>query len=390
MSLVFQSLVFQSIVLALIVALVGSQGLLLSPILPDIAASFEVSIPTAAYAMAAYSGAIAVSAFFLARFIDVVGPAWMARGALVVIALGLIITSSATNFTLLMIGQIFNGLACGILLPCAYTLGALIAPKGHEALYTGRVLSGWGIAMVLGVPFSAFIADQLHWRQAFVILAIVALLALIMVWMSVSTTLGERRPRPAPVSFVALSWPRVTRLLIICFAFMASFYGVYAFLGAHVRETLNLEAGGAALFVFAYGLGFGLASFADGFIDRLGAGRVLAPTFAGLFVIYALLPLTLEQLWIGLVFTFVWGYINHFGINLIISQLVAAKPDRRGEVLGFYSTATYVASMVGTGVLNLVYGEYGFAPLSWIAAGLMALSVAVWIIRPNKGMLASR
>lgn len=92
------------------------------------------------------------------------------------------------------------------------------------------------------------------------------------------TVLLPRTVRPAAeerLGLLALLRQRdVPQLLLICLAFMAAFHGVYAFIGEHVRATLDLPAGHAGLIVLTCGLGFGAAGLGDGWLDRLGPDRV--------------------------------------------------------------------------------------------------------------------
>ncbi len=78
----------------------------------------------------------------------------------------------------------------------------------------------------------------------------------------------------------ALGRPGVPSLLAACLLFMTAFYGVYAYLGDHVRGLLGLSATRAGWVVLAYGAGFGLAAFADRAVDRVGPDRLLAPALA--------------------------------------------------------------------------------------------------------------
>src|SRR3546814_17137424 len=66
------------------------------------------------------------------------------------------------------------GLAAGVVLPTTYALAGDLAPQDLRSRAVGRVIVGWSVAMVLGVPAAALLAEQLGWRGAYAIIAGVA------------------------------------------------------------------------------------------------------------------------------------------------------------------------------------------------------------------------
>ncbi|MDT9096698.1 MFS transporter, partial [Escherichia coli] len=83
--------------------------------------------------------------------------------------------------------------------------------------------------------------------------------------------------------------------------------------------------------------GFGGAAFLDRFIDRFGAARLLPRILAAVAAVYAAM-VAASGSWTGMVaVVFLWGTMNHFGLNVLIARLTALDPARRGAMMGFYS-----------------------------------------------------
>ena len=57
---------------------------------------------------------------------------------------------------------------------------------------------------------------------------------------------------------------------MVCGVYMMAFYGLYAYLGTHLRTELGVATWVAGLAPLVYGLGFGAAAWVDPVIDRLG------------------------------------------------------------------------------------------------------------------------
>ncbi|MGF1475773.1 MAG: MFS transporter [Geminicoccaceae bacterium] len=363
-------------ILVLAIVIVGSNSLLLSPILPDLARDFGTEPETVALAISAYGLATALSAALFGRQIDRLGARLALIGALAVIALAMIKSAFAPHWAWLVFAQAIAGLGAGVALPATYTLATALAPKGYETRWLGRVLTGWSISLVAGIPTAALIADHLGWRSAYVLLAFLAALACIAVFL---TMRGETEPHAtAPQAFWSpLSVPTVKSLLLVCAAYMVAFYGVYAYLGDHLRSETGGGAGAIGLIVLGYGLGFGLGGLGDGILDRWGTRRLFPLCLAAIAAVYAVLGLLHDSIALVTAIAFAWGVANHFGLGALLVLLGEADPRRRGAILGLNSAVTYIGASLGTWSFGLIYGAVGFQPLPVIACLLLVAAACL-------------
>lgn len=360
---------FAVLALALGIAAIGSNSLLLSPILSEVASSLGASPVRVSWASAAYGGTTALSAFLLAPRIDRLGLRRAVMLGLAALIAATAASALAPHWLWLVAAQGLAGLGAGIALPATYALASVVAPPGQEAKTLGRVLTGWAVSLVAGIPIAAFIADQLGWRAAFVAVALAAGSAIAGI---AGLPAGAATPAATRTGVLApLSYRGVPRLLMVCLGFMAAFYGVYAFLGDHVRMLLGLSTAQAGLIVLVYGLGFGLASLGDGLVDRFGPRRIFPLAMLGVGILYAAMVPGAQHFAVIAVLAGLWGFCNHFGLNIMVLLLVQARPEERGAVLGLNSAVTYLASLAGVAVAGLVYDQAGFGPLALGAAGLM-------------------
>ena len=359
------------------IAVIGSNSLALSPILTDVAQSLSATPVQVARANAAYGGATAVSALLLGPTVDRVGARRILVAAMAVMALAMLASAAATGWAMLAAAQGLAGLAAGLALPATYAYATSAAAPGREAETMGRVLGGWSISLVVGVPLSAFIAGTAGWRASYVLLA--ALLAVAGAgFLRLRETPAAARTRGGDMSLLpALRTPAVPALLAICFAYMTAFYGVYAYLGDHLRQALDISPGTAGLVVLAYGAGFGLAGFGDRMVDRLGPPRLLPMTLVALSLVYGLMIPAASSLPALAALAFCWGFVNHFGLNIIVLLLGRASDARRGAVLALNSAVSYAGALVGAGLFGAVYERAGFLLVAVLAAGCLAGALAV-------------
>ncbi|NGT15429.1 MFS transporter [Achromobacter insolitus] len=355
------------------VSVVGSNGLALSPILSDVARSYSTSPLTISTAISAYGAATAASAFFLASRIDRIGIRRSLLGAMAALIMALVLSACAPHWIVLTLAQALAGAAAGVILPAAYGSASLIAPPGQEARTLGRVIAGWSVSLVAGVPLSALISDAVGWRATYGTLAPCAAIAVLGL-----RKLPERRvANPAPLRLARLlaplSYRDVPALLLGCLAFSSAFYGVYAFLADHVRSVLALSAGQVGFIAFAYGAGFLVAGVAGApLIERLGPRRALPLALGIIALVYVGLLPAAHALAAVLAIAALWGAASQLSLNLLVLLLSRARPDERGAVLGLNTCTTYLGASVGTAVAGTIYTHAGFDALGLAAACALA------------------
>lgn len=355
------------------VSVVGSNGLALSPILSDVARSYSTSPLTISTAISAYGAATAASAFFLASRIDRIGIRRSLLGAMAALIVALVLSACAPHWIVLTLAQALAGAAAGVILPAAYGSASLIAPPGQEARTLGRVIAGWSVSLVAGVPLSALISDAVGWRATYGTLALCAAIAVLGL-----RKLPERRvANPAPLRLARLlaplSYRDVPALLLGCQAFSSAFYGVYAFLADHVRSVLALSAGQVGFIAFAYGAGFLVAGVAGApLIERLGPRRALPLALGIIALVYVGLLPAAHALAAVLAIAALWGAASQLSLNLLVLLLSRARPDERGAVLGLNTCTTYLGASVGTAVAGTIYTHAGFDALGLAAACALA------------------
>lgn len=369
--------------LTLAIATVGLQALMVAPLLTDMARDLAVGPATIGRANGLYGIGVAVAALLSAPRLDT----WPRRRVLAraLAALGLALAGCALAADALMLSAAMAacGLAAGVVLPTTYALAGDLAPQALRSRAIGRVIVGWSVAMVLGVPAAALLAEQLGWRGAYAFIASVAGIAALAV---LSLPEGARPQGTGLVPYrVALAQPGVVRLLAMTLAYMMAFYGCYTFLTDHLRAGEELGPSLGGWISLGYGLGFGLAVVGDGLLDRWGPWRVAAPSFLLLAGLMLLLPLAAAQSPSAVVaLSLPWGVVNHFGLNVLVSLLSSGEPALRGAVMGLYSGVTYLAHFVAGAGLGLVYAEAGFAAVAMLAAAALAIAaIMVFLHKEN-------
>ncbi|MFY0659931.1 MAG: MFS transporter [Shimia sp.] len=372
-------------VLMCAIGVVGSNSLVLSPIAADVAGAFEGKAASdVMQASAVYGGTTAMSALFLAPRADQIGLKRALILALVILVAALTASALAPSLVVLTLAQGVAGIGAGLALPATYGLAADVAPKGQESATLGKVLTGWTLSLVAGVSFAAVLADMLHWRSVFILMTLMSGGLIVLIW---KMRVAER-PATAIISpFRAFRVPGLLPVLLAVVAFMSAFYGLYAYLGAHITTELGYSTGVAGFAALTYGVGFGVVAPLDRLIDRFGATKAAPIVFAALLLVYLLMASLAGQGVAIFVVCLLWGAVNHLGLNILVGQLTALSPSQRGAILGIYSATTYVAMFVGTAAFRPVFEAQGFAVAAILSAVCIAPALvgALWALRRSRG-----
>jgi MFS transporter, DHA1 family, inner membrane transport protein len=156
------------------IAAVGLQALMISPLLTDIGSSLGFGPKELGLASGAYGAGVAVMALLSAPRLG----RWPKRTAIQLafgaMALGLGLCALASDWRVLALGQLVSGAAAGVIIPGTYALTADITAQHLRSQAIGRVLFGWSVALVGGVPLAAALGDLMDWRTTFAIVAAVS------------------------------------------------------------------------------------------------------------------------------------------------------------------------------------------------------------------------
>lgn len=365
--------------LTLGVTAIGVEGLVISPVLGDLAGTFDASPAQAGWAVSAYGLALAGAAPIVGLWGDRVPRLVLLRAALGLFVLAGLLCALANSLGALVAARALCGAAAGAFLPACYAyVGDCTAFADR-----GRVMAGWSLALTLGIPVGGLIAQWWGWRLAFVA---VALLAAVAAW-RVDRMPAAPLPRPSsplspppdpaslPLSAAGSDpgWrPRLERaalpLLALNFFDMLSFYGVYTFLGVTVQARLQLGSGGFALFVACYGLGLMASTLNAGVLDRFGKTQVLRGALLLLACLLLLLapatghPTTLAAAMLC------WGALQGLAQTGTATLLTQVSERARGLAMACLSCTTYLAVSLGSFGGGWVLTHHGFDALARGAA----------------------
>ncbi|WP_254211926.1 MFS transporter [Streptomyces sp. ADI95-16] len=380
---------------------VGSEELVVSPLLVDMATSFDTTVAVMALSVSAYGVSTAIGALLFAPLGDRFSRRLSLTIGMAAFVSGTLMCAFATGPGLFFTGRALAGLATGAFVPTAYAfVGDHIAYR-HRAKAMGILVSSWSISLVLGVPMGSFIGQWANWRWTFGMLSVLGVfVACVLLMTRVGAgpaTDGVPPPAtapdtaPAPVSSQrwiqsaarAFLAPKVSLYVLATFLNMLGFYGMYTFLGSALQYRFGDGSSMTGIMILLYGLGFATSFVTGRWADKLGKERVLAALLGGLVPALVAIPLVAGWTPLLVLCLFLWGAMQSLVVTLLSTLLSESSQQYRGTVLAFYSLATNLAVALGAALLGPLFTAYGFSALGWVCAGitLVAFALSGWAQR---------
>ncbi|MFF9040181.1 MFS transporter [Streptomyces sp. NPDC014892] len=384
---------------------VGSEELVVSPLLPDMSESFDTSVAVMGLSVSVYGVCTAIGALIFAPLGDRVSRRVGLVTGMTVFVLGTLLCASAGSLGVFFAGRALAGLATGAFVPTAYAFVGDQIPYRHRARAMGIVVSSWSLSLVLGVPMGDFVGQRVGWRWTFGLLCVLGVLVIGVLFRAG----GRARPQPTgpqgtpdgaartPDDAVgtparqgdggwsrsvvqAFRAPKVLVYVLATFLNMLGFYGMYTYLGSALQYRFGDESSSTSLMILLYGLGFATSFVTGKWADDLGKERVLVGLLAGLVPALAVIPLVDHLTPLLVVCLFLWGAMQSLVVTLLSTLLSECSPAHRGTILAFYTLATNLAVALGAALLGPLFTEYGFSAVGFVCAGitLAACGLSQW------------
>jgi DHA1 family arabinose polymer transporter-like MFS transporter len=359
----------------------GAAEFVMMGILPQAAATMNVSIPTAGNFISAYAIGVCVGTLMLV-FGRRIAPKKLVLIFMALAFAGNLLSAFALNAPMLIIARFIAGLPHGAFFGTAVLISKMLAERGKEAQAIALTVTGQTVANMLGVPAGTLVAEHLTWRLSFGALSLIAALAFVLVTAWV--------PRIDPVKDIGLlgqfHFLRRPGPWLILGATFAGNTGIFCW-WSYVSPWLATVGGYATTSVpwlmMLAGFAMVVGGIAGGRISDLwrhaataSLGQALASI--GLLLVF-LIPGSNAS-------TAMLTFVIAFGLFFVSSpqQLLMAESGKGGaELLGgaaiqvAFNMGNAVGSMLGAGMLNLSGMNYHYPALGGLLPSLLAVTLLV-------------
>ncbi len=368
------------VTLTLATFVIGSSELMIQGLLPEIAQSLSVNIPTAGLLVTAY----ALGVTFGSPFVALLTVRMRRKAALValmaVFAAAQVGCAMALDYRVLLAGRIVASVCHGAVVAIASVVAVGIVREDRRATAVALVWAGFAASNILGVPAGTMLGQAFGWRATFWAIAALGIAALSA--MAAFLPDGGKGDNPL-IARELRAVRRASVLLILTLAglILASWQSVFTFIAPLLRETTGVASSAVSGYLLAFGIGGVIGMQVGGrFADRNALAALIAVCAANVVVSLGLL-VAFRTPGPALVGMFVWGFSLYFGaapIQLRVVDAAREAPSLASTLLQSGLNAGIAAGPL-FGAAGLRGGmTYGDLPLIAAALALAALGAAVW------------
>ncbi|WP_280233978.1 MFS transporter [Nocardia cyriacigeorgica] len=343
---------------------IGTTEFVIVGLLPDIAADYAVSIPTAGLLVTGYALGVVAGAPVMTGLGTRVSRKRMLLGSLLLLIAGNLLSAVAPSFALMLTGRIVASLAHGAFFGIgAVVAGSLVAAE-RKAGAIAIMFTGLTAATVVGVPLGTLLGQQFGWRLTFALVAVIGVIGAV----GVAALIPEQpAPREARLrsEFSALANPQVLLAMAMTVLGFGGVFAAITYLAPMMTEVTGYADSSVTWLLVLFGLGM----FAGNLIGGRYADRHLMPM---LYIALGLLAAVLA------VFTLTAHSKPLAAVTVVLIGALgfATVPPLQKRVLDQAAGAPTLASAINIGAFNL-----GNALAAWL--GGLAISAGFGYTAPN-------
>lgn len=358
---------------------IGTTEFVIVGLIPTIAEQLNVSFPSAGLLVSLYALGVAIGAPVLTALTGKLPRKWLLVGLMALFTVGNLLAWQAPGYESLIVARILTGLAHGVFFSVGSTIATGLVAKEKAASAIAIMFSGLTVALVTGVPLGTWIGQVFGWRETFLVVSLLGLVAMVGSMLLVPGNL----PKGAASSVREQLSVLTRKPLLLVYAKTALGYGgaftAFTFLAPILQQVSGFSAGAVSLILLVYGVSVAVGNIWGGKLaDRMGPLPALKLLFAGLALVLLVLTFTAPHPVLAVLTVLVWGafaFGNVPGLQvLVVKQAERHTPNAVDVASGLNIAAFNVGIALGSVVGGFVVEHLGLMHTPWIGALIVLLA----------------
>ncbi|GAB3443240.1 MFS transporter [Massilia solisilvae] len=307
---------------------IGTTEFVIVGLIPTIAASLTVSLPSAGLLVSLYALGVAVGAPVLTALTKRVGRKRLLLALMALFTAGNLLAWMAPGYPALMAARVITGLAHGVFFSIGSTIATGLVPKEKAASAIALMFTGLTVALVTGVPLGTFIGQHFGWQATFLAVSLLGVIAIVGSALLVPANIASTRPAGLATQLAVLHKPR----LLLVYAMTTLGYGgsfvAFTFLAPILQQVSGFSASSVSLVMLLYGASVAAGNIWGGKLaDRHGPLPALQIVFALLAAVLLALVFTAPHKLAVLATVLAWGAVA-FGNVPALQVYVVRRAER--------------------------------------------------------------
>ncbi|MFB6236332.1 MAG: MFS transporter [Halopenitus sp.] len=357
--------------------------LVISPVVPLIAADFGVSYSTIGLALSGMWAAYALAQFPSGVLGDKFGERRIILTAVGATAVTALLLAFAPSVEVFILGAVLLGAGAGL----HYSVATTFLAKQFDDI--GRAIgfhvAGGPIAGLVAPPIAAYVGAQYGWRSALLLGVAAAVPVFVLFAAKVEPTEPARPEQPMRERFELGALVELLSRRSIAYTTLLAMFGAFSwqatasFLPAYLAEAGGLSTGNAAILFSLYFVIHGATQpLTGGLSDRIGRDPAAMVTMTsgiigyGLLVVGALADVGIVTYAVATLFV---GLAMSWGAPVQSRFMDLLSAEERGAGFGLVRTAYMVLGATGSVVIGTLSEVVSWPAAFGLLAGIMAIGL---------------
>ena len=365
---------------------IGTTEFVIVGLLPTVAADLSISIPSAGLLVSLYALGVAIGAPVLTALTGKLPRKALLLALMALFTTGNLLAWQAPSYETLVAARILTGLAHGVFFSIGSTIATGLVPREKAAIAIAIMFTGLTVALVTGVPLGTFIGQHFGWRETFLAVSALGLVAFVGSLLYVPANIAHSKPASLLQQVQVLAQPR----LLLVYAMTAVGYGgsfiAFTYLAPILQQVSGFSAGAVGVVMLVYGVSVAFGNIWGGKLaDKHGPVRALKRIFLLLAGVLLLLTFTAPHPVLVVATVLLWGAVafgNVAGLQVYVVQQAEHFTPRAVDVASGLNIAAFNLGIAGGAWGGgLIVEHLGLVHTGWIGAlvvlgafGLTALS----------------
>ena len=363
---------------------IGTGEFVIMGLMPDMAADLHVSEPQVGHVISTYAIGVMVGAPVLAIF----GARLRRRNLLLLLmaffAVGNVGSALAPGYHSLMVARFIAGLPHGAYFGVAALVAASLVAPNKRAAAVSQVMLGLTVAILIGNPLATMLGQSISWRYAFVAVAVIALLTIVMVAIFVPLE-AQHKPSNPLTELQAFRRPQVWFALGIGAIGFAGMFCVFSYLAMTLLDVTKVPRAMVPLAMAAFGVGAILGNLAGGWLFERLQFRAVGVVLVWSIIVLLLFPLAAQAMWSILL------------ASVAVGSMVALSPPLQTRLMDVAADAQTLAASAHHAAFNIANalgpwlgGMAIVAGFGWTSTGYVGAATALgglllyWLARRHE------
>lgn len=352
---------------------IGTTEFVIVGLVPTIAEQLAISLPSAGMLVSIYALGVAIGAPVLTALTGKLPRKQLLLALMVLFTVGNLLAWQAPGYATLVVARLLTGLAHGVFFSIGSTIATSLVPKEKAASAIAIMFGGLTVALVTGVPLGTFIGQHFGWRETFLAVSLLGVIALIASAILVPGNIPGRAPASLADQLKVLTHPRLLMIYAITALGYGGVFTAFTFLAPMMQNLAGFTPNAVSWILLGYGVAVAVGNIWGGKLaDKHGAVPALKFIFAALAMLLVVFQFTASIQYAALATVLVMGVFAFGNVPGLQVYVVQKAEEYTPAAVDVASGLNIAAFNVGIAIGSVVGGQtvehYGLAQTPWIGA----------------------